>query len=59
MAHRRVNGEGAIYHRRDGRYESAAYVLMPDGTSKRFRTYGRTWQEARDKLNVAKLQEGR
>ncbi|MER7173400.1 tyrosine-type recombinase/integrase [Streptomyces mesophilus] len=50
MAKRNPNGEGTIYRRKDGRYEGAAYVLMPDGTYKRRRVYGSTWDEARQKL---------
>jgi integrase len=50
MAKRNPNGEGTIYRRKDGRYEGAGYVLMPDGTYKRRRVYGHTWEEARKKL---------
>ncbi|MEU6519360.1 tyrosine-type recombinase/integrase [Streptomyces sp. NPDC046978] len=50
MAKRNPNGEGTIYRRKDGRYEGAGYVLMPDGTRKRRRVYGNTWEEARKKL---------
>ena len=54
MAHRRVNGEGTIYRRKDGRYEGAAYFLTTGGTRKRVRVYGQTWQETHDKLAAAK-----
>ncbi|MFF0115572.1 hypothetical protein [Streptomyces prasinus] len=50
MAKRNPNGEGTIYRRKDGRYEGAGYVLMPDGTQKRRRVYGKSWEEARKKL---------
>jgi integrase len=50
MAHRRVNGEGTTYRRKDGRYEAAAYLLTTGGGRKRIRVYGKTWQEAHDKL---------
>jgi len=53
MAHKRVNGEGTIYRRKDGRYEGAAYLLTTGGTRKRIRVYGQTWQQAHDKLNAA------
>jgi integrase len=49
MAKRRANGEGTIYQRKDGRWEGAAYVLMPDGTRKRQRVYGSTWDEVASK----------
>src|SRR5262245_45478911 len=49
MAKRRANGEGTIYQRKDGRWEGAAYVLMPDGSRKRVRVYGSTWDEAAKK----------
>jgi integrase len=53
MAHRRVNGEGTIYRRKDGRYAGAAYVLTPGGTRKRVQVYGKTWNEAHNKLAAA------
>ncbi len=48
--HKRVNGEGTIYQRKDGRWEGAAYVLTTGGTFKRVRVYGRTYDEARKSL---------
>lgn len=54
MAHRKVNGEGTIYRRKDGRYEAAAYLLTTGGTRRRIRVYGQTWQEAHDKLSAVK-----
>src|SRR4051794_2929626 len=47
---RRANGEGTIYQRRDGRWEGAAYVLMPNGGYARRRVYGRTRAEVAGKL---------
>jgi integrase len=49
VAKRRVNGEGTIYQRKDGRWEAAAYVLAPDGSRRRVRLYGSTWDEANQK----------
>lgn len=48
-AHRRANGEGTIYPRRDGRWE-AAYVA-PDG--QRRRLLRKTQAEARRALTIA------
>ena len=53
MAHRRVNGEGTIYRRKDGRYAAAVYALTPSGGRKRLHAYGKTWQEAHEKLAAA------
>jgi len=49
-AHKRVNGEGTIYQRKDGRWEGAAYVLTTAGTLKRVRIYARSRDEARKNL---------
>ena len=46
----RSNGEGSVYHRQDGRWTGAAYVLTPEGTRKRKAVYGKTRKEAYDKL---------
>ena len=54
---RRGNGEGTICQRKDGRWCAAVYVLTPDGGEKRVFVYGRTREEARDKLT--ELQERR
>jgi integrase len=56
MARRRINGEGTIYHRKDGRYEGAVYLLTSSGARKRIHVYGQSWQEAHDKLVAAKMQ---
>jgi integrase len=52
---RRPNGEGTIYERRDGRWEGAAYVLLPSGGRARKRVYGKTRAEVFAKL--AELQQ--
>jgi len=54
MVHRRVNGEGTIYRRKDGRYEAAIYVRTTSGIRKRIRFCARTWEEAHDKLTETK-----
>src|ERR1700685_292882 len=59
MAHRRVNGEGTIYRRRDGRYEAAVYVPTASGGRKRARFCTRTWEEAHEKLVAAKAESQR
>ncbi|MGW0168817.1 tyrosine-type recombinase/integrase [Streptomyces sp. NPDC003343] len=46
----RLNGEGTITLRKDGRWEAAAYVPTSAGTLKRKRQYGRTRAEAHAKL---------
>ncbi|WP_405804299.1 tyrosine-type recombinase/integrase [Streptomyces sp. NBC_01187] len=53
-AKRNVNGEGTIYQRKDGRWEGIAYVLATDGTYKRRSVYGKTWDDAHDKLTRLK-----
>jgi integrase len=50
MARRRSNGEGSIYHRKDGRWEGAVYVLTTSGIKKRVSYYGRTRGEVQRKL---------
>jgi hypothetical protein len=47
---KRANGEGTIYQRKDGRWETAVYVLMPDGTRRRQRVYGRRREDVARKL---------
>jgi integrase len=48
---RRINGEGTISGpRKDGRYVGAFYARTTAGTSKRVYVYGKTWEEARDRL---------
>lgn len=48
---RRHNGEGTISGpRKDGRYVGAFYAPTSAGTYKRVYVYGKTWQQARDRL---------
>ncbi len=48
---RRHNGEGTISGpRKDGRYVGAFYAPTTAGTYKRVYIYGKTWQQARDRL---------
>ena len=53
-----ANGEGSIYKRtRDGkvvRYEGAVSYIDGDGKTKRHTVYGRTRQDVRDKLELAR-----
>ncbi|WP_329218924.1 tyrosine-type recombinase/integrase [Streptomyces sp. NBC_01485] len=48
------NNEGTIYLRKDGRWEGSAYVLTTDGTYKRRSVYGKTWDDAHEKLTKLK-----
>lgn len=50
MSYRRANGEGTLYLRADGRYEGAVTLLTITGSRKRVRVYGKTRQEAHQKL---------
>ncbi len=48
---RRHNGEGTISGpRKDGRYVGAFYAPTTAGSYKRVYVYGRTWEQARDRL---------
>jgi integrase len=47
---RNVNGEGNIRQRSDGRWEGRAYILTTDGRELRRSVYGKTWDEAHEKL---------
>lgn len=49
-AHKRANGEGTLYQRKDGRWEGAAFVLTTAGTFQRVRVYAATREDARKKL---------
>jgi integrase len=58
---RRVNGDGTISGpRKDGRYVGAFYAPTTAGTRKRVYVYGRTREEARERLleEQAKVQQG-
>jgi integrase len=50
MPRTRANGEGTIYQRSDGRYEAAITLPTSNGKRKRIRLYGKTRQEAYNKL---------
>jgi hypothetical protein len=50
----RLLNEGTIYQRKDGRWEGSAYVLTTDGTYKRRSVYGKTRDEAHEKLTKLK-----
>ncbi|WP_261559627.1 tyrosine-type recombinase/integrase [Frankia tisae] len=47
---KRANGQGSIYQRADGMWVGAAYVLMPDGSTKRRPVYGKSEEIVRGKL---------
>lgn len=47
---KRANGEGSIWLRKDGRYGYAAYVPTTGGTIKRVQGYGRSHEDARQRL---------
>ncbi|WP_322778940.1 site-specific integrase [Frankia sp. Cas4] len=49
---KRANGQGSIYQRADGLWVGAAYVLMPDGTTKRRPVYGKSEEIVRGKLTA-------
>ncbi|WP_406396407.1 hypothetical protein [Streptomyces sp. NBC_00887] len=49
-----ANNEGTIYQRKDGRWEGSAYVLTTDGIYKRRSVYGKTWDDAHEKLTKLK-----
>jgi len=53
---RRVNGEGTISRRKDGRYEAKAWVETTGGITKRISLYGKTRAEAHEKLTEALAQ---
>ncbi|WP_433609529.1 tyrosine-type recombinase/integrase [Dactylosporangium sp. CA-139114] len=47
---RNPNGEGSIYQRPNGTWAGTAYVLTTDGTMKRKTVYGKTWDQAHQRL---------
>jgi integrase len=47
---RRINGDGSVYKRQDGYWAGAFYARTTSGARKRVVVYGKTLQEARDKL---------
>ncbi|MGW7514628.1 site-specific integrase [Streptomyces sp. NPDC054796] len=57
MPKRRPNGGGTITQRSDGRYQGAAYVTDTEGHRVRRFVYGKTWDEADEKLSKLQQQE--
>src|SRR2546421_933408 len=53
---RRINGEGTICRRKDGRYEAKVYVPTTSGHPKRVSFYGRTRAEVHERLTEALAQ---
>ncbi len=51
---KRVNGQGSIYQRKDGRWAGAAFVLGADGTYRRVPVYGSTAEDVDAKLTAIK-----
>ena len=50
---RRINGDGSVYKRQDGYWVGAFYARTVSGARKRVVVYGKTLDEARDKLREA------
>jgi integrase len=50
---RRINGDGSIYKRKDGYWAGAFYTGTSSGATKRVVVYGKTHEEARNKLAKA------
>jgi Phage integrase, N-terminal SAM-like domain len=55
---RRINGDGSVYKRQDGYWAGAFYARTTSGRRKRVVVYGKTLQEARDKL-IKAMQQAR
>jgi integrase len=53
---RRINGDGSVYKCQDGYWAGAFYAQTTSGARKRVVVYGKTLQEARDKLLKAMQQ---
>jgi integrase len=53
---RRINGDGSVYRRQDGYWAGAFYTRTTSGRRKRVVVYGKTFQEARDKVLKAMQQ---
>src|ERR1700722_17100659 len=49
----RANGDGSVYKRQDGYWVGAFYTYTTSGARKRVVVYGKTLDEARDKLGEA------
>lgn len=56
---KRINGEGSIYQRKDGRWTGAAYVLTTEGVYKRKQVYGKDREEVYKKLIEAQGKSNR
>lgn len=54
MGKKNANGEGSVFQRKDGRWVGTAYVLASDGTYTRRLVYGKSWDEAHEKLTKLK-----
>ena len=54
-----ANGEGGVYHRPDGRWETKLFVDMPDGRRKRISVYVTSDREALNELNKLRDQQRR
>jgi integrase len=50
---RRINGDGSVYKRKDGYWVGAFYARTTSGARKRVVVYGKTLDDARDKLGKA------
>lgn len=50
MPHKRANGEGSLYKRKDGRYEGSITLPTAGGSKRRICVYGKTREEAHRKL---------
>jgi integrase len=53
---RRINGDGSVYKRGDGYWVGAFYACTTSGARKRVVVYGKTLDEARNKLGKAQQQ---
>jgi integrase len=53
---RRINGDGSVYKRQDGYWAGAFYARTTSGKRKRVVVYGKTLDQARDKLLKAMQQ---
>jgi integrase len=58
-ARRRVNGDGSLTKRADGRWMGRYYAWTTAGTRKRVTVYGRTRQEAADRMREAQERNSR
>ena len=52
----RINGDGSVYKRQDGYWVGAFYARTTSGARKRIVVYGKSLDEARDKLGKAQQQ---